>query len=30
MGSNGQSKRRYLKNKKKRYIGQGIREIHGV
>jgi hypothetical protein len=30
VGSNGQSKRKDLKNRGKRHIGQGTREIHGV
>jgi len=30
VGSNDQSKRKDLKNKGKRHIGQGTREIHGV
>jgi hypothetical protein len=30
MGSDGQSKRKDLKNKKKRYVGQGVRAIHAI
>jgi hypothetical protein len=30
VGSDGQSKRKYLNNRRKRHIGQGVREIHGI
>jgi hypothetical protein len=30
VGSNDRSKRKDLNNRRKRHIGQGVREIHGV
>jgi len=29
VGFDGQSKRRNLNNRRKRHIGQGVKEIHG-
>jgi hypothetical protein len=30
MGLDGQSKRKDLKKQWKRYVGQGVKEIHGI
>jgi hypothetical protein len=30
VGFDGQSKKKYFNNRKKRHIGQGVKEIHGV
>jgi hypothetical protein len=30
VGSDGQSKRKDLKNRGKKHIGQGVKQIHGV